>query len=170
MAYSLVLKSQLAIDVVALAGFYTLRVLAGGAAIGILPSAWLLAFSMFLFTSLAFAKRYAELLLLHAPEGKLAGRDYAAADLRVVESFGTASSYISVLVLALYLNSITAEALYANPAYLWLLCPIALYWHTRLWFLAARGGMVDDPVIFALHDPASIVMGLLCVIVFGMAF
>jgi 4-hydroxybenzoate polyprenyltransferase len=170
LAYSLALKSWLAADIVALAAFYVLRIVAGGAAIGILPSAWLLAFAMFLFTSLAFAKRYAELLLFQDSEdGKLAGRAYAAADLRVVESFGTTSGYISVLVLALYLNSLTVGTLYSMPSVLWFLCPILLYWQTRLWFLAARGQMIDDPVVFALRDPASGVVAALCAIVFWFA-
>lgn len=170
LAYSLVLKSWLAADVIALASFYTLRILAGGAAIGILPSAWLLAFAMFLFTSLAFAKRYAELLLFQSSDdGRLAGRAYAAADLRVVESFGTTSGYISVLVLALYLNSLTVGTLYTTPAVLWFLCPILLYWQTRLWFLAARGQMVDDPVVFALRDRVSGIVAVLAAIVFWIA-
>lgn len=157
-AYSLWLKQRLLLDVFVLAGLYTLRLLAGGYAGQVEVSKWLLAFSIFFFVSLAFAKRYAELRWLEGQgQVEARGRNYTTADLRVVENAGIASGYLSVLVLALYINDASGAAskLYVTPGFLWLLCPLMMYWVTRIWFVAGRGALVDDPILFAIRDRVS---------------
>ena len=160
-AYSLLLKRSAPLDAFALAGLYTLRVLAGNAATGLPPSFWLLAFSIFLFLSLAMAKRHAELLRL-SEQGESASRGlgYLAADREMVSQLGVGAGYISVLVLALYLNSPKAALLYSRPGVLWILCVLLLYWITRLWLVAHRGQLDDDPVVFAMRDRISRLVAL----------
>jgi 4-hydroxybenzoate polyprenyltransferase len=152
--YSLWLKRVLWLDVLVLAGLYTLRVLAGAFAIAVVPSEWLLAFAMFVFVSLAALKRYAE-LRAHGAE-QLAGRGYLAADAPTVLAFGAAAGVAAVLVLALYTSSDAVRALYGNPAWLWLACPLLWYWLARAWTLAHRGVLRGDPVLFALRDGPSL--------------
>jgi 4-hydroxybenzoate polyprenyltransferase len=154
-AYSLVLKRKSILDVLSLAGLYTLRIVAGTFAIAAALSFWLLAFAMFIFFSLALVKRYAELAALEDEATHAPGRGYAGRDLEVVLAIGTASAMVSALVLALYINGETAKELYQRPEVLWLLCPTLLYWISRIWLLAARGQMHEDPVLFAVRDRAS---------------
>jgi len=156
LAYSLRIKKLVMLDVIALATLYTLRIIAGGAAVLIFPSFWLLAFSMFLFLTLAMVKRCSELIRLMAERGEhTPGRGYRVADLDVLQQLGGASGYLSVLVLALYINSSTSQELYRHPQVLWLLCPVLLYWISRVWIICHRGEMHDDPVVFALRDRVS---------------
>lgn len=161
-AYSFYLKRLAIVDVLVLAGFYALRVLSGGVATRIEVSPWLLAFSMFFFLSLAFVKRYTELRTLKADNrAGAAGRNYTPDDMELLKSFGTASGYLSVLVIALYINnSREVTALYRRPALLWLIGPCLLYWITRVWLLAYRGAMHDDPIVFTVRDPVSYALGL----------
>lgn len=157
-SYSLWLKRRFLVDVFVLAGLYTLRLLAGGYAAEVEISKWLLAFSIFFFVSMAFAKRYAELLLMaDVGQTEAAGRGYRVDDLRIIESAGPASGYLAVLVLAVYINdaSSAASRLYAAPLFLWLLCPLLMYWITRIWFVAARKGLDDDPILYAIRDRVS---------------
>ncbi|WP_141058485.1 UbiA family prenyltransferase [Stenotrophomonas rhizophila] len=158
LAYSLRLKQVVMIDVVMLAALYTIRIVGGAAAIDVTLSFWLLTFSMFIFLSLAMLKRYTELQLTLA-SGKLkpSGRGYHVEDLALVQTLGTASGLVSVLVLCLYINAPESQALYKNPVFLWFLCPVLLYWICRAWLLAHRGEMHDDPVVFAVRDPGSLV-------------
>lgn len=157
LAYSLALKRIAMLDVVTLAALYTIRIIAGALAIPVTASFWLLAFSMFLFLSLAMVKRYTEVRQVAASGGvEVAGRGYARDDLGLIESFGTASGYLSVLVLAFYIDSTASTALYAHHKLLWALAPILLYWISRVWLLARRGEMHDDPVVFALTDRVSL--------------
>jgi 4-hydroxybenzoate polyprenyltransferase len=155
-AYSIYLKRRLLVDVMVLAGLYTLRVLAGGHAADVLVTPWLKAFSGFIFLSLAFAKRYVE---LQAAKDRgvlgLSGRSYHVDDLSIIEAVGPASGYMAVLVLALYINSADVAASYHRPRNLWLMCPVLLYWLTRLWFFAKRRSLHSDPVMFALKDKMS---------------
>jgi len=158
-AYTTFLKRLVVVDVLVLAALYTLRVLAGGHAAGVEVSPWLLAFSMFLFLSLAFVKRYTELRTV-ADGAALARRGYAAPDAELLRNFGTASGYLSVLVLALYINqSREVTHLYRRPELLWLIGPCLLYWLTRVWLLAHRGRLHDDPVVFTVKDPTSYALG-----------
>ncbi|HET9579389.1 MAG TPA: UbiA family prenyltransferase [Usitatibacter sp.] len=151
LAYSLALKKLAMADVVSLAALHTLRVIAGTFAIGAVLSFWLLAFTMFMFFSLALVKRYAELASIER-EDNAPGRGYAGHDREIVLSIGSASAMVSALVLALYINGETAKELYSRPEALWLLCPILLYWISRMWLLAGRGEVDEDPLLFALHD------------------
>ena len=159
LGYSLFLKKKLMIDVICLAGLYTLRILSGGAATGIVISTWLMAFSMFLFLSLAFLKRYTELQAVKGRVGRLPGRGYCTEDLDMIRSLGPASGYVAVLVVCLYLNDPASVALYRHPRWLLLVCPLLLYWISRVWLLAQRGKMHSDPVVFALKDHRSLVTG-----------
>ena len=157
-SYSLYLKSKLLVDVVLLAGLYTHRIIAGAVAASVPLTPWLLAFSMFLFLSLAFAKRYSELTLVEAGEQKeIRGRGYVLEDLRIIETVGPTCGYLAVLVMGLYMSSDVEKQLYQGrrPEVLWLACPVLLYWITRLWFLARRRQLVDDPLIFAVRDKVS---------------
>jgi|KBSMisStaDraftv2_1062788.scaffolds.fasta_scaffold110433_2 4-hydroxybenzoate polyprenyltransferase/phosphoserine phosphatase len=149
-SYSMALKSKPVVDVFLLTALYVLRVVAGGVATGIAPSSWLLAFALFFFLSLAFVKRFTELT---AVDGWLPGRGYGQLDAAWMHSIGTSAGFMAVLVLALYVNSPEVGALYSRPQFLWLLCPILLFWFTRLWFRAGRGQLHDDPIVDAMKDP-----------------
>ena len=163
-AYSLLLKRFVVVDVITLAGLYTLRILAGAAATQIVPSFWLLAFSMFFFLCLATMKRAAELQALAAAGGAGAeGRDYLVRDLPAIRALGVTSGYVSVLVLALYMNAPETASHYATPQVLWAVCVILLYWLGRLWVKTDRGEMHDDPVVYALTDWNSRTLGVICV-------
>jgi 4-hydroxybenzoate polyprenyltransferase len=167
-AYSLWLKRRLLVDVILLAGLYTLRLFAGAAAAQVEVSIWLLAFSMFFFLSLAYAKRYAELLDVQGAGGEAAsGRGYLTSDLRIIEGVGPASGYLAVLVFCNYIESSSslAKDLYLRPRLLWLIAPILLYWITRIWFIARRGALEQDPIIFAVRDNRSYACGVLVVLV-----
>ncbi len=153
--YSLWLKRLVMVDVLVLSSLYAVRILGGGAATRTPVSQWLIAFSGFLFLSLAFAKRYTELHQLafnNGPEERAAGRGYRVQDLSLLETLGPASGYMAALVLAMYINSEQMARYYANPWAMWLICPVLVYWISRVWFVAKRGEMHDDPVIFALSD------------------
>lgn len=157
LAYSFVLKRRIVIDICVLAGLYTFRIIAGGAATSIPLSVWLLAFSVFFFLSLAAVKRQAELVDGVAGSKLTAhGRGYTTDDLPIVASMAISSGYVSVLVMALYLNSPAVSALYATPALLWGICLILLYWISRIVMVTHRGRMHDDPVVFAVRDPDSL--------------
>lgn len=158
LSYSFFLKRLLLLDVLVLAGLYTHRLLAGGVATGVRVSAWLLGFSLFFFTSLAFAKRYVELRALTSDD-KVKNRGYYRTDVAVITSMGTASGYIAALVFVLYVDGSTVRAVYREPLLLWLILPVMLYWLGRLWLLAGRGLMQEDPVKFALKDRVSLVCG-----------
>jgi 4-hydroxybenzoate polyprenyltransferase len=160
-AYSLYLKRKLMVDVIVLGVLYALRVFIGGVAVDVAISPWLLAFSIFFFLSLAFVKRYADLAHM-APDAteKLGGRGYFAQDLDLVRVLGPLAGYMSVMVLALYVSSPHVRDLYASPEWLWMVCLTLLYWISRIWFLAHRGQMPDDPVLFALKDGISQLVGL----------
>ena len=151
--YSFWLKNAVVVDVLLLAALYTSRVIAGAAATSIPPSFWLLALSMFLFLSLAIVKRYSEMLLTQREnKSQAAGRGYLVADLPVLLALGTASGYLAVLVLALYVNSGEVTQHYQSRGLLWLTLPLLLYWISRVWMKAHRGLMHDDPLVFAATD------------------
>jgi len=164
LAYLLFLKRKLLVDVLGLAAMHTLRILAGNAAAAIPVSSWLLAFSMFLFLSLALVKRYAELRITQDQSGlKKAGRGYHAEDIEALSQLGMASGCTCALIMALYVDSANVKQLYRHPELIWLVCPIILYQMARIWFLARRGHMPDDPLVFMIRDWRSQVMGLLVV-------
>jgi len=156
-AYSFRLKQQVVVDVMLLAGLYTIRIIAGSAATGILPSFWLLGFSMFLFLCLAMVKRVSELQRANGA-GQLAGRGYMAEDRVVLLALGSASGMVSVLILALYMQSDTMLAMYPAGSWLWLVPPVMLYWITRLWLKTNRNEIDDDPVVFAVRDWQSLML------------
>ncbi|MCU1278021.1 MAG: Prenyltransferase, UbiA family [bacterium] len=158
--YSYRFKQTAILDVLFLAGLYTLRIFTGAAAVGVPVSPWLLALSMFLFLSLAFVKRASELQALRKRGGAEApGRGYLAGDLELVLNLGSASGYMSVLVLALYIHNPEVTHLYHRPDWLWLLCPLLFYWVSRIWLLANRGEVDADPLLSAVRDPASYAVG-----------
>lgn len=166
LAYSFQLKSVAIVDVLVLAGLYTLRIIAGAAAIQVVPTFWLLAFSMFLFLSLAVVKRFTELDNLRAQNRQqIAGRGYVADDIQLLSTLGSASGFMAVLVFALYINEEETRTLYGTPEVLWLICPLLLYLVSRIWLLAHRGQLHEDPVVFAITDHRSqlvvLVSGLL---------
>ncbi len=167
LAYSLYLKRKVLVDVIVLSGLYTVRILAGSAATGVAVSTWLAAFSIFFFLSLAFVKRFAELEnLLERGAAPSNGRGYQTSDLEQLRSFGTASAYASVVVLTLYISNLADSAhLYRHSIRLWLLVPILLLWLSRLWLLASRGALHEDPVVYAITDRRSLGMGVLVLIV-----
>ena len=167
LAYSIRLKKQVIVDVMLLAGLYTMRIIAGAAATQITPSFWLLAFSMFIFLSLAMVKRYSELLItLQNNKQEAAGRGYAVSDLPVLMSIGVSSGIGSVLILALYLNNPETNKMYPNTMWLWLMPPLLLYWISRMWMKTQRGQVDDDPVVFAARDWQSLVVLLLSACIF----
>jgi 4-hydroxybenzoate polyprenyltransferase len=158
-AYTFYFKRVVIIDVLLLAALYTLRVLSGGIAVSVPVSHWLLAFSMFLFLSLAFLKRYSELRITQERhQMHVRGRSYAVEDIELIRSIGPTSGYLAVLVLGFYINSKDVIPLYHHPAMLWFIGPCLLYWLTRMWFLAHRGEVMDDPLVFSVKDAQSYVV------------
>lgn len=154
--YSLLLKRLALVDVITLAVLYTLRLIAGAAALSLIPSFWLLAFSMFAFFSLAMVKRHSELSGLQDIGLEYSvGRGYRANDLDMLAVFGSSNGFMAVMVFALYINSNEIRQQYATPEVLWLICPLLFYLMSRIWLLAWRGELVDDPLLFALRDRIS---------------
>jgi len=164
--YSLWIKKIVLVDVVTLSLLYTVRIIAGSAAIGIRTTSWLMGFSIFIFLSLALAKRYSELHRIQlgdSDNGVAAGRGYLTDDIEQLAIFGGASGYISVLVLALYVNSPEVAHLYRDIRVMWLVCPLLIYWISRIWLFARRGKLDEDPVVFTLKDRVSYLIGVLIV-------
>jgi 4-hydroxybenzoate polyprenyltransferase/phosphoserine phosphatase len=162
-SYSFFLKKKIMVDTFTLAGLYTIRIIAGGAATAIPMSPWLIGFSIFFFLALAIAKRLGELVaVIQKDTGRASKRDYSAVDLGMVQSLGAAAGYASVLVLIFYFNSPEASSLYERPEVLWGVSPLILFWISRLLVIANRGHMDDDPIVFAAKDRTSMAVGALC--------
>jgi 4-hydroxybenzoate polyprenyltransferase len=160
LAYSWRLKRVPMLDVIVLAGLFTLRVIAGGAAVAIPLSFWAFTFLLFVFFSLALSKRYTELLVFRDRGVEIPhGRGYRIQDLPFLGALGVGSGLVAVLVVALYVNSPEILALYRRPELIWLLCPIGLYTIARLWLCTHRGGIPDEPLVFVLKDRVILVMG-----------
>jgi len=171
MAYSQALKKLAGVDTIVLAALYTLRIIAGSYACGLVPTFWILAFSMFLFLSLAMVKRYSE---LHDAKAKgeteqTKGRGYFPADLEIISMLGISAGYLSVLVLALYIQDARTIRMYSTHELIWLSCPILLFWISRVWLVTHRGEMNDDPVLFAVKDRVSLMAGASFALVFALA-
>lgn len=170
LSYSLRLKAIASVDILLLSFLYTIRVVAGATAIGVDFSFWLLAFSMFIFFSLAIVKRVSELINMEKQNKVTAsGRGYTVEDRPILESLGTASGYMAVLVFALYINSPEVVPLYEQPQILWIMCLLILFWTTRVWMLTARGMMHEDPIVFAIKDRVSWLIGFLAGVVLVLA-
>lgn len=167
-AYSVVLKAYSTVDVVALALLYTIRIIAGAAALGVFPSPWLLTFSMFFFLSLAYLKRYIELSRAAGTQ-RLPARNYWASDATIVQMFGIANGALSLLTLAEYVNSADVVRQYQTPAILWLTLPLMMFWTYRTWMWANRDKIGDDPVVFAMKDRISRITGLIVLGIFLLA-
>ena len=164
--YSWKLKRIILIDCITLAMLYTLRIIAGAAAVAMPLSFWLLAFSVFLFLSLAFVKRYAELeLQIIKSNERIHGRGYFTTDAPLIQTLGVTSGYASVLVLALYLNSEAVTKLYLSPEVIWGVVPVMLFWISWMWMQAHRGQMHDDPLVFAIKDKTSLLSGVFLAII-----
>jgi len=170
-AYSLGLKRITIVDVTMLAMLYTMRIIAGVFAVDVLATFWMLAFSMFIFFSFALVKRFTELRSARQQgvTGKTPGRGYYPDDIEMISALGASSGYIAVLVLAMYINDSSTLALYRHPEFIWFACPLLLFWISRLWLLTHRGLMHDDPVIFAIKDRTSWIVGVLFGCVFWLA-
>jgi len=161
-SYSFVLKEKALVDVFVLAGLYTTRVVAGGIISGHKATDWLIVFAIFAFLSLALAKRVAELVGTRARASgqKLNRRAYSDQDVPILQLFGVGSGIVAALVLALYLQSLAAHSLYLHPTYLLGVVVIVLFWFCRVWLKTARGEMHDDPLVWAIKDRASLLLGL----------
>jgi 4-hydroxybenzoate polyprenyltransferase len=159
-AYSTFLKRVALVDVIVLSGLYTLRMLAGGGATQTPISHWLAGFSIFLFLSLGIVKRFAELENLRSSGlSPRNGRGYLIADLGQIRSFGTSSAFAAAVVFANYISSRDVQELYHKPGWLWLIVPLMVLWLCRVWLLASRGELDEDPVVFALTDRTSLLIG-----------
>ena len=167
LTYSFSLKRLVLVDCLTLATLYTVRIIAGAAAVSVSLSFWLLAFSIFIFLSLALVKRYAE-LLVQSQEGKNGahGRGYLVTDAPLLQALGVSSGYISTLVIALYLRSENVMSLYVQPLAIWILIPILLFWVSWVWLKSSRGEMHDDPIVFAAKDKTSLSVAAITVFVF----
>ena len=160
-SYSFFLKEKALADVFALAALYTVRIFAGGVVSGHMVTEWLVGFSIFTFLSLALAKRVAELLGTQARSGgRLSRRAYADEDIAILQSMGVASAFVSALVLSLYLQSQAAHSLYARPQWLLFVVVAVLFWFARVWRQTSRGWMDDDPVVWAVKDRPSQILGI----------
>lgn len=165
-AYSLVLKKKMLLDVVTLAGLYTLRIIAGAVGVGVVLSEWLLMFSLFVFTSLALIKRFSELTMRQgAGLADPANRDYRVGDLQVIAAMAAASGMNAVIVFSLYVSSSAVTTLYSRPWMLWLMNPLLLYWFGRALMMAHRREMPDDPILYTFRDNASriTVAAMICI-------
>lgn len=168
--YSIYAKRLLLWDVIILASLYTIRIFAGSAASGVPVSKWLLAFSLFIFLSLALAKRVSELKVHQQKTGEvIPGRGYQTIDEEALSNLGSASGYLSVLVFALYVNSTEVTQFYRYPETLWFTCPLILYWISRIWIISNRGQLHDDPIVFAIKDKVSYLVLLLTMAVLFLA-
>jgi 4-hydroxybenzoate polyprenyltransferase len=168
--YSFWIKRIMVLDVCCLAGLFTMRVIAGTVVVGSQWSFWLLAFSMFIFLSLAICKRTAELHgMLLENKTKTSGRAYSVNDIGILNSLGVTSGYLSVLVVALYINSEKVKTIYSLPEALWWICPVLLYWIGRVWLMSSRGEMLEDPIVFAITDRTSHIAAILCGIIIYVA-
>lgn len=170
-SYSQYLKKIALVDTIVLASLYTIRIIAGAFACNIIPTFWILAFSVFFFLSLAMIKRYAELMDSRAKGNteKTRGRGYYPDDIEIIASLGTASGYLSVLVLALYIQDPKTVVMYKTHELIWFACPILLFWISRMWMITHRGKMHDDPVLFAIKDRISLITAGLFASVFVLA-
>jgi 4-hydroxybenzoate polyprenyltransferase len=161
LAYSLALKRIVILDVVILSALYTLRMLAGAAATHTFISPWLAAFAIFIFLSLAMVKRFSELQNVRSAGAQLSnGRGYLLNDIEQIRSFGTSSAFASVVVLSVYIGQPDMLSLYHHHDRMWLMAPLLILWLCRVWLLASRGELDEDPVVFALTDPMSLLMGV----------
>jgi 4-hydroxybenzoate polyprenyltransferase len=168
--YSLKLKQVPILDVMTLASLYTWRIFAGAVAISVVVSTWLMAFSVFLFLSLALIKRCSELLInMNSGNTTVSGRGYMTSDINLLCSLGAACGVASVLVLALYISSPVVVDTYYYNYLLWAICPLLLYWISYCWMLTARGEMHDDPVLFATKDKTSYIISGLIVLTWFLA-
>ena len=161
-AYSWRVKQVAIADVLTLAVLYSMRIVAGSLATGTQASGWFIEFAIFLFLSLALVKRASELKEVKdntSEDHSHRERGYQVDDLPLLLGFGTASGYIAVFVFTMYLGSDKVAELYTYPTLLWIFCPLLLYWITRIWHLAWRGKMTDDPLAFAARDPQTYVIG-----------
>jgi len=170
LTYSFYFKRKLLLDVFLLSGLYTLRILAGSAATNVPVSTWLAGFGVFFFLSLAFVKRFSELEALRERGGAITnGRGYFVSDLEQLRALGTGAAYASVIIMTLYIRDPDTRLLYGHPYLLWLVIPVLLLWLSQVWMLASRGEMHDDPVVWALTDKRSLLLGLLMAIVIWLA-
>ena len=166
LTYSFYLKRKLLLDVFILSGLYTVRIIAGSAATGIAMSPWLAGFSVFLFLSLAFVKRFSELEgLRETGKAVSTGRGYLVSDLEQLRALGTGSAYAAVVVMTLYIANPETSMLYRHTARLWLVVPVLLLWLSQVWMLASRGQMHDDPVVWACTDKRSLLLGVLMAVI-----
>ncbi|WP_433984120.1 UbiA family prenyltransferase [Tunturiibacter empetritectus] len=166
LAYSLRFKRSVLVDVIVLSGLYTIRIIAGSAASGVPVSTWLGSFSIFFFLSLALVKRFAELENLSERGGStVGGRGYHVSDIEQLRSFGSASGFASVVVLTLYISTLEAAQLYHHTRRLWLLVPVLILWIMRLWLQASRGQLNEDPVVYAITDRRSLLLGVLVALI-----
>jgi 4-hydroxybenzoate polyprenyltransferase len=171
LTYSLSLKRVALVDILTLASLYTIRILAGGATAEVILSPWLLAFSLSMFLSLGAVKRFVELFALpmQDPNEQILGRGYQRQDLELIRSLGVASGVSSVVILSLYVTSPEVTLLYHRPWLLLLACPLVLFWILRVWLLAGRNVLDEDPVLFAIHDRLSIIIGIFTLLVLFLA-
>lgn len=169
--YSLYLKSQMMVDIIVLAALFTLRIIAGAVAINVVLSFWLLAFSMFIFLSLAIMKRFIELLAIKNGPGQdnLIARGYHVSDIGILSSLGTTCGCLAVLIMAFYVHSPEVIKLYRHQEILWLVCPVLLFWICRTWLKASRGNVDDDPIIFVIKDWVSWLCMLIIMLLFWLA-
>lgn len=167
LSYSLVLKKLEIFDVIILASLYTMRIIAGAFAISVNLTFWILSFSMFIFLSLALVKRHSEIFDCRksGKEDSISGRGYCTNDLEMISSLGAAAGYLSVMILALYVQDPNTIELYSKPRIIWFACPVFLFWISRIWMLTHRGKIHEDPVFFAIKDKVSwVVVAILAVI------
>lgn len=167
-AYSWTLKQFFLVDVLTLSLLYTWRILAGAVAIDVRMSSWLLAFSVFIFFSLALIKRCTELLVTQRNgDAGLSGRDYRSSDLAVLWPLGVGSALSSVVIFGLFTSSFETQQRYASPELLWLAAFGLIYWLGRMWVKTSREEMHDDPIVYSFKDRGTriVLAGIIAVMI-----
>lgn len=176
--YSFVFKRVPPFDLVIIGGLFTVRVLAGMAFVPPPISLWFLTFAMFMFIGLAAVKRYAELLRLSreaAARGQTEparlDRGYDTSNIGFVMAAGVGCGIAAVMIFIMYLMLDRFPArIYVNPVALWFMAPVFLAWLMRIWLLASRGEMDEDPIAFALRDAQSWALGGACAVLIYLAW
>jgi len=155
--YSSGLKHFVIIDVLVIATGFVLRILAGAAALAVMPSAWLVLCGVTISLFLGFTKRRAEVMLLgdRASEHRKVLADYSPAFLDQVISAVTAATIVGYV---LYTVDERTIHLVGSRALL-LSVPFVLYGIFRYLYLVYQAESGGDPTKTVFTDVPLLITG-----------